>query len=318
MIEIFTESFSTMLGAVGRIFLIIVGAGFLVRKKVLTDDHVKVLSKVTVNILLPSMIFSKITKNFNAGEVEYWWLIPLACSTMIFIGIGYGYLFYLRKYKEKQFLIPLASMQNAIYLVLPIGMFMYPTEFDRFAVYNFLYILGFMPVVWSIGKVMITGDSFRNLKWKELVTPPLATALGTLLVAILGIQKYFPAMVVDSIDLIGDATVPVSNIVLGATLGSVSLKILPRFSDIFKLSLIKFVLMPLTVIGLLHLIGLKETNPLLANLFVIESAAAPATALVLQIRAYGGDKQTIGSLMLIQYIICLLAIPFWVGVWQMV
>lgn len=317
MIEIFIEAFSTMLGAVGRIFLIIIGAGLLVRKNILTNDHVKALSHVTVNILLPSMLFSKISNNFHSDTIQYWWAIPLTCTVMILTGVAYGYLFYLRTYKEKQFLIPLGSMQNAIYLVLPIGMFMYPNDFDQFVIYNFLFIMGFMPVVWSVGKVLITGQSFRTIKLKELATPPLIAAIVTLFMVLLGLHKFVPVIVMDSIELIGDATIPVSNIVLGATLGSISFKILPKLTDVLKLSFIKFVLMPVTVISVLLLIGLKESNPLLANLLVIESAAAPATALVLQVRAYGGDKQTIGSIMIISYAICLFAIPFWIGVWQL-
>lgn len=318
MIEVFTEAFGTMLGAVGRIFIIIVGAGLLVRKGIISDEQVKALSKVTVNILLPAMLFSKISSSFRPGEIAYWWMIPLSSATMIFIGIALGYLFYFRKAHEKQFLFPLASMQNAIYLVLPIGMFMYPDEFDRYTLYNFLYLIGFMPIVWSIGKVLITGSSFKTVKAREFVTPPLVSALATLILVFLGLHRFVPSMVMDAVGLVGDATIPVSNIVLGATLGSISLKQFPKMSDLIKLSVIKYMLLPLIVLAVIYLTGLKQINPLLANMLMIESAAAPATALILQVRAYGGDRQTIGSIMLISYGICLLAIPFWVAVLQLV
>lgn len=316
MYEIFIQAFTTMLGAVGRIFLVIVVAGILVRKNILKEEHVKALSQVTVNILLPCMMFSKISTSFHPDTIKYWWSIPLASSVMIFTGVLFGYLFYLKTYKQKQFLIPLGSMQNAVYLVLPIGMFMYPDQFDRFAIYNFLFLIGFMPVVWSFGKVLIIGDSFRNIKFKEFLTPPLIAALGTLGFVLLGLHKFVPSLVMDSINMIGDATIPISNIVLGATLGAISFKILPELGDVLKLTTIKYLLIPITVITILHLIGLKDSNPLLANLLVIESASAPATALILQVRAYGGDRQTIGSIMIISYAVCLLAIPFWIAVWQ--
>lgn len=316
MQEIFIESFSVMLGAVGRIFLVILAAGILVRKNILKDEHVKALAKVTVNIFLPCMLFSKISTSFQPELIRFWWAIPLASATMILTGVGFGYLLYLRKYKEKQFLIPLAGMQNAVYLVLPIGMFMYPDQFDTFTVYNFLFLIGFMPVVWSLGKVLITGGSIRSVKVKEFMTPPLVAALVTLIVVLLGLHKLVPELVMDSIELVGDATIPVSNVVLGATLGGISLKVWPKVSDLLKITLVKYLFVPVSVILVLHAFGLRETNPLLANLLVIESSAAPATALILQVRAYGGDKQTIGSLMIISYAICLLAIPFWISVWN--
>jgi malate permease and related proteins len=316
MQEIFTEAFTSMLGAVGRIFLVIVAAGILVRKKILLEEHVKALSWVTVNILLPCMMFSKISANFKADALDFWWVIPLTSAAMIFVGVGFGYLFYLRRYREKQFLIPLASMQNAVYLVLPIGLFMYPDQFDQFATYNFLFLIGFTVVVWSLGKVLITGASFKTIKYKDFVTPPMLASVGTLLIVLLGLHRFVPDMVMDAVDLVGDATIPVSNLVLGATLGGISFKVLPKAADVIKLTAIKYLLLPLTVVIVLHSIGLKETQPLLADMLVIESAAAPATALILQVRAYGGDKQTIGSNMIISYLICLLAIPFWISVWQ--
>lgn len=316
MTNLFSEIFLTTLGAVGRIFLIILGAGLLVRKKIITEEQIKVLSQVTVNILLPCMLFSEIGSTFKPGAIPYWWAIPLASMAINLIGASLGYLFYFRTYREKQFLIPLASMQNAVYLVLPLGMFLYPDQFDRFALYNFLFLIGFMPIVWSLGKVMITGSSFKTMKLKEFLTPPLVTALLILLIVFVGLNRFIPKMIMDSIGLVGEATIPVSNIVLGATLGGLSFKVLPKFSDLFKLTIIKYMLLPLSVIIVLYLIGLKEQNPLLANMLVIESAAAPATALIIQVRAYGGDRQTVGSIMLISYAICLIAIPFWVAIWQ--
>lgn len=318
MVELFSDIFLTTFGAVGRIFLIILAAGILVHKKIITEKQVKALSQITVNILLPCMLFSKISTGFQPGAFNYWWAIPLSSIVMIFIGVLFGYLFYARSYRQKQFLIPLASMQNAVYLVLPIGMFLYPDQFDRFTVYNFLFLIGFMPVVWSLGKVLITGSSFKTVKLKEFLTPPLITAFSTLLIVFTGLNRYIPNLFMDSVELVGEATIPISNIVLGATLGGISFRVLPDFSDLLKLNVIKYMLMPLSVIGVMYLLGLKEHNPLLANMLVIESAAAPATALILQVRAYGGDRQTVGSLMLLSYILCLLAIPFWMAIWQLI
>lgn len=316
MQELFFDAFTTMLGAVGRIFLVIVAAGLLVRRKILLEEHVKALSWVTVNMLLPCMMFSKISANFHPDELHVWWLIPLSSAAMILIGLLFTSLFYFRRFREKRFLFPLASMQNAVYLVLPIGLFMYPDQFEQFATYNFLFLIGFTLVVWSLGKVLITGASFRALTYRDFVTPPLVASLGTLLLVLMGLNRFVPAMVMDAVDLVGNATIPVSNLVLGATLGGISLRVLPAFSDVLKLSAVKYLVLPMAVILILHLIGLKHSHPLLADMLVIESAAAPATALILQVRAYGGDRQTIGSNMVISYLLCLVAIPFWIAVWQ--
>lgn len=316
MLDTFFSSFLVMLDAVGRIFLIIFVAGFLVRKNVIKQEHIKSMATITVNILLPAMLFSSFVKNFDPVEIPDWWLLPLSCVSMIAFGLGLGYLFYPRTFKQKQNLFPLASMQNAIYLVLPIGRFIFPEQFDQFLVYSFLFIIGFTPTAWSIGKVLITGRELKDITWREFITPPFVASVGTVLLVLSGLHRFVPNLVLDSVSLVGEATIPVSNIVLGATLGTISLKVWPKFIDLLKITSIKFFFIPLVTIAVLHYLGLKESNPLLASLMVIESAAAPATALILQVRSYGGDQQNIGSMMLISYAICLLAIPFWISVWQ--
>jgi predicted permease len=59
-----------------------------------------------------------------------------------------------------------------------------------------------------------------------------------------------------------------------------------------------------------------KTNPLLADEMIIQSAAAPATALILQVRTYGGDLKKIGGITFISYLITLIAIPLWLTVWK--
>ena len=95
-----------------------------------------------------------------------------------------------------------------------------------------------------------------------------------------------------------------------------ALRLRPYWRDILKILSVKFLIIPLLAVLILHLSGLRESYSLLASFLVIEAAAAPATAFILQVRHYGGDEQKIGSLMLISYICCALALPFWLAVWH--
>ncbi|RLD62083.1 MAG: permease, partial [Bacteroidetes bacterium] len=54
------------------------------------------------------------------------------------------------------------------------------------------------------------------------------------------------------------------------------------------------------------------------DLFVIQSAVAPAANIIIQIRKYGGDKQKVGSVMFISYLICLISIPLWLSIWRII
>ena len=60
---------------------------------------------------------------------------------------------------------------------------------------------------------------------------------------------------------------------------------------------------------------LKDSHPVLANLLVIQASAPAATAIILQVRAYGGDVRKTGNMMFLSYLICLIALPLWLAVW---
>jgi len=39
---------------------------------------------------------------------------------------------------------------------------------------------------------------------------------------------------------------------------------------------------------------------------------------LLIVKSYGGDTQSVSAMMLIQYLIFILMIPFWIAVWQFI
>jgi predicted permease len=81
--------------------------------------------------------------------------------------------------------------------------------------------------------------------------------------------------------------------------------------------MVKFGFLPIIVILILTLLETGEKFPLLADVLVIQSASAPATAHILQIRTYGGKLKEAGGIILISYFIALLAIPFWLTIWKL-
>jgi hypothetical protein len=121
---------------------------------------------------------------------------------------------------------------------------------------------------------------------------------------------------VEVIDLTGSATVPMANFILGAVLGGISLRIWPPLLDILKVISIKFFIIPLITLLLMLYFNLKVTQPLLSDVILIQATLPPAIAIMIQIKNWGGEVQQTGSLMLISYTFCLIAIPFWLAVWK--
>ena len=162
MIDIFIGSFGTTFKAIFEILLISLAAGILIRKNILTQEHLKALSAIGIRVLLPCLIFSNIIKNFDPHQLKFWPLIPLAAILMVGFGLLVSALLFWPNLKDKKYLLAPAALQNGGYLILPLGKMLYPQQFDEFAMYCFLYLLGLSPLLWSLGKYLVSPDRRRK------------------------------------------------------------------------------------------------------------------------------------------------------------
>jgi len=316
MNDIFLTSLLNISGALFKILLIALLGAWLVWKKVFSPEDVTSFSSLMIKVLLPAMIFSKIVLTLKPAEFPTWWVLPLIGLGLILIGVLSALLLFANNLRAKRNMIPISSMQNAGYLALPLGQAIYPDQFDLYALYCFLIIIGLNPILWSIGKFLNTTDPNQKFSWRQLVTPPLVALLVAITLVLSGIHRFIPPSIVDVIDLTGSATVPMANFILGAVLGGISLRIWPATADILKVIGIKFLIIPLITVLLLLYFNLKATQPLLCDVILIQATLPPAIAIMIQIKNWGGEVQQTGSLMLISYTFCLIAIPFWLAVWK--
>jgi predicted permease len=319
MESIFIDGFISMSEALARIFIVIIIAGALVRKKIISDEHINGLSKITVIFFLPALVFSNTIENFNPESLPYWWLIPILGIVMSTVGFILASGIFAVDFKKQKNMIAVSSMQNAGYLVLPIGQVVYPEHFGEFALITFLFILGYNPLLWTLGKYLATSKVEQvKISYKDFITPPAIANVISLFIVLVDIQNIFPSFVIKSASLAGEAAVPVATFVLGATLGSVSLKMVPRFWDSARVLIVKYILLPLLTIFILWYFHINEINPILADFFVIQAAAAPAVGVILQVRTYGGNSERVSAMMLITYIVCIIALPFWISIWHVI
>lgn len=311
------STFIPVFKAVLAIFIIAIGSGFLVRRNIIKQSDIQSMSHITIVILLPCLFFSKIIGSFDPSSFAFWWLLPLVAFVMIGLALGLSFLFFYKKRKQKKAIMAVASFMNANYMVLPIATLLYVEDLNEFLTYCFMFILGVSTALWSVGKYMVTSGEDESIKLKEIVNPPLIASLGSIMIVLLGLESFIPSAIMIPIDFLGQAAIPIATIVLGATLGSISVRHLPPLADIIKVVGIKLFLMPALVVILLYWTQWLLDYPLISDLLVLQASVAPATLLIVQVRKYGGNAQEVGSMMLINYVICLITIPGWLTIWRM-
>ncbi|MFH1614782.1 MAG: AEC family transporter [Planctomycetota bacterium] len=316
MIEAFTTAFTGIFTAVIQVFLIALGACLLVRKNIITSENITSLSAVTINVLLPCLIFSQITRSFDPAALRIWPVLPLAAVIMVFVGLAFAAMLFLRELHAKKDMLALASIQNAAYFVLPLGKVLYPDRFDEFALYCFLFVLGISPVLWTVGKYLATSSGYGRPTVKELITPPFAANVLAIVCVFTRTNKLIPGVLSDSMYLLGSATVPIALFIMGAILGGVKFRLTGYWLDAIKAISTKLIFIPAVTVTVLYCVELKKSFPIMADLLVIQAAAAPAAALLIQIRHYGGNEQKAGSIILADYVLCLFTVPFWLALFR--
>jgi len=312
----FAQVFPVTFMGVAKVFLIIIAAGILVRLRIVTQEHVKSLSAVTVNILLPCLVYSSITLSFDPKALSIWWVLPLAGIVIVGCGIILGSIFFFKELPEKKNMLALTSIPNAVYLSLPLGQALFPDQFDQFAAYTFLYFLGVNPLLWSIGKYLATSGKDEKLSLKSIITPPFVANILAVTLVFTGLHRYIPGLFTQPIEMMGQAAVPLANFILGAVLGGIAIRWKPYWKDILRAVGIKLLGVPLVVVCILRQLDLRASYPLLAVFLVIQGATAPATNLILLIRKYGGDEEKISSVMLAAYTSCIFTLPLWISIWR--
>jgi predicted permease len=313
----FLTYFIPIFKAVLIIFIIGFFSAILLRKKIIQPIHIEGLSHITVIVLLPCLTFSKIVQYFKPNEFAYWWVLPLLAFLMIGTGIAIGSLFYLKQLKQKRAFIAISAFMNANYMVLPIGQLVFKENFDEFAAYTFLFVIGVIPLLWSVGKFMVTADFNARFSVKSAITPPFVASILATILVLTSLNRFIPEIILVPIDFVGQAAIPSATLILGATLGGIALKKTPPLIDIIKVLSTKLLILPAITILVLLQTNVAIEYPLIADLLVIQASVAPATQIIIQVKKYGGDVQNIGSMMFIAYSLCLLTIPFWFSVWNL-
>lgn len=311
----FITSVLTTVQAIAPLLIVTGIAAYAVRKKIVLKDHIQGLSSATVYLFLPSLIFTKTIQKFDPSVLSYWWIIPWIGVGLVVLGILFCMPLF--KLKKETFpLWPVASVQNGIYLPLPLGLVLFKDQFDTFALYCFLIILGTTPAMWILGKLFMSGTSTSGIRIKDFFTPPFVALLVAIAAVLTGWHQFIPETVISALDLLGQPTLALAVFVLGGTLATIRLTDMPSVTDTLVVAAVKFLLVPATVCGLLLLFKLNMTMPLFCSMVMIQATSPPATNLILIVKHYGGDDKSISSMMLFQHLICIAALPLWMALWQ--
>jgi len=310
-----SASFLATLSALAKIALIIGFSAWLVRKKIFNENHTRAITAVVVNLALPCLIFSNVVKYFQVSAFPHWWKFPLIGAAMVLCVLALARLVFSRAGPARNTLIALATLQNAGYLVLPMGEVLFPQQFERFSIYVFLMLLAYMPLLWSLGVFLISHRQGMKLKPSYVFNAPFCAMALALGLVFTGLAPVVPELILEPVEMVGSSCVPLATVVLGLTMGMLHVNRLPSFFDVARVVGVKLMAIPLVMFCLLKYTSFSSGG--LENAFwILEASSPPATALALQAIHFGGDEKLVCGILVICYLVALFTIPLFFSLVQ--
>lgn len=288
------------------IFVVLMVIGYVgARAKLLNAEFTKAASKLTMNVFMTATILNSVIATppqLSGGELAQ---VMLAC----FVSVGFGYLLsavIVRllpfNREQKPLMELLISVTNTMFIGVPVAEPVFGSQAVFYIALScipfnvFLYTYG----VWRMNR---SGERAR-LSWRDIVSVPLLATLAALLIFVLKVPM--PGVVKEFCSTLSAATVPMSMLVIGSSLGRVSLLDAFREKNLYFVSLVRLVLVPLLTFPVLKLI---TADPVLLGAMVIVAGCPSAVMVTVLAIQYGRDAEYTSKGILLNTLLSVVTLP---------
>lgn len=258
------------------ILYLIAGVGFITDKTgIFRQKDAKRLIDLLFNIILPiAIIHTFMTMEYSKEHVKGI-LIAFLCAFASHI-FGYAVAkltFRKRSFKEQGIYHYAIVLSNAAFLALPLAKSVVGSEG---IFYCSVYVAVFNMVAFTIGIYEISGREAK-IDLKKLILNP-----GTISVLI-GLPLFFlqldiPYFISYPLEIVGNCNSPLAMIVFGTFLANSSFKAMFAKKEIYFVSFIRLVLIPLCMLGLFYICGVRGSL-LVSMLISVSAPVATNTAM---------------------------------------
>jgi malate permease and related proteins len=310
----FPVTFQTSTIAVAQIFAMGAMGFYLVRRGIIHESGLKLLSYLSVNIFFPLFIFYQILTHFDAVLMPFWWEFPLINISLVLTGLLVSHLVTWRYQGHlKTGFMAVSSLNNGGYIPLLIAISL-PLGPWAGKVYTSVIfsIIGFDLCLWSLGIWLVTKEKGSRIDLRKMINPPLLSMFAALIISLTVGKGIVPEPVLKPMKIFGDAALPIAMIVIG---GNLSLSSLSRtkWVQVTGAALIKLIMLPLATLIVVSNIKL---NPLVSFVAIIQSCMPTSITISIIARNYETKNQDfINQGIFVTHLLSIITIPIFLGLY---
>ena len=300
--------------------LILLGIGaigfWITRRGIVPENILGILSRLAIDIALPSLIFASILVNFSPDEFPEWWQLPLwwflfTSFTLVLMLVT---MFLSQKETRGEFAMNLL-FQNGLFFPIIIISGIFGTD-SYYLPQLFIFIMLHPVMVFSTYQFFFKQYQQKALQWNRILNPILFATIVAIIVQLFNGREYLPDFVKSIFEIMGGMAMPLIMIILGGSLyldyhqkGKFYVK------EIIKFLLVKNFVFPLACLGfLLILRNYIDIQYAIALLFILQSAVPPITGTPIMTERGGGNKSITNQFVFSSFVFSVVSIPliFWI------
>jgi malate permease and related proteins len=233
------------------ILFILMGLGVFARKKGILGDEVKKgVSDLMLTIALPCMIISSFNQEFSTSMLLKAGSI-LLFSTATHIATYYiGNLLYFKSSEDKKNVLRYFTVfTNAGFMGYPVLQALYGTTGIFYASFYSIPARVFM---WTLGVMLFAKKKQEGYLKQIFLNPGIIAVFVGFIPFVLSFK--FPAVISQTLDMVGGMTTPLSMLLVGAMLADADIKSLFE-GEVFYGSFIRLIAIPVATLIILRAIG---------------------------------------------------------------
>lgn len=299
------DVFLPTLNQVAYLFLLIAIGYIMIRINVLPKNSDIVLSKLENYLFIPALVLSTFMGNFKLNNIETYgkyFLVGFIISiTGIFLAIILGKLFF----KNNKVYMYGIAFSNFGFMGNAVALAIFPYLFTEYL----LLVLPLWIFIYFWGVPSILGDASGEKvsvksRVKNLINPMVISVIVGAILGLLNISM--PSFINNSINTLGSLMTPIAMIITGMTIAKINILKVLKDINIYFLTIIRLLIIPLLGILVLYLLN----TPYNLALCVVAVLAMPlGLNSVIILNSYEKDITQATGMVLISHAISLLTIP---------
>ncbi|MDR0328420.1 MAG: AEC family transporter [Planctomycetaceae bacterium] len=327
------HTFSVALAAILSVFCIVGTGIFFRRSGRLTPESEQPLLRLTVDLLMPCLIFDRVLRtDAFVTNPQNLWLPPILGFSLVAVGIllalAVGFLPTrhngLATWKQRCTFAGCVGNYNYGFVPIPLVIALFPGD-TRILGVLFVQNLGVEIAVWTIVLFTLLGKIDRN-SLRHLINGPSIAIVLAVSLNLLGHSRFIPAVFYEHVEpcfdflwmtihLLGSASIPMSIILIGTIFADhfhwseIKEQLSPTLKIAFWSILLRLVVMPAIFVALA--VWLPCTREI-KQILVIHGAVGSAIFTMALAKHYGGDPKTAFDTILGNSIPSALTLPIWV------